>query len=156
MSDVVADSSVVAKWVIPEPDSAQAHRLYSEVVASGGRLIVLDIALVEVANALWKRQHRGLAMSSETDRLLDDLLTLSVHVEPALTRLRRAVQIAQTFDLAVYDALFIALAEELGLPGVTADEPLRRKVNPALPQIVLLRDWPPPPPTAPPPAPRTS
>lgn len=86
MSDVVADSSVVAKWVIPKPDSVQAHRLYSEVVASGGRLIVLDIALVEVANALWKRQHRGLAMSSETDRLLDDLLTLSVHVEPALPR----------------------------------------------------------------------
>ena len=30
MSDTVVDSSVVAKWILPEPDSAQAKRLIAE------------------------------------------------------------------------------------------------------------------------------
>ena len=50
MSDTVVDSSVVAKWVMPEPDSDQAQRLISEVALKGARLIILDLALAEVAS----------------------------------------------------------------------------------------------------------
>jgi hypothetical protein len=66
MSDTVVDSSVVAKWVLPEPDSAHAERLIAEVALKGERLIVLDLAFVEVTNAIWKRHHRGLATLDET------------------------------------------------------------------------------------------
>lgn len=59
MPDTVVDSSVAAKWILPEPDSAQADRLIVEAVRSGERLIVLDTALIEVANAIRKRQYRG-------------------------------------------------------------------------------------------------
>ena len=142
MSDVVVDSSVVAKWFLPEPDSALADRLIAEVPPRGDRLVVLDLALVEVANAIWKQQHRGLTTPLETQQSLDDLLAVPVHVEPAIPRLRRALEIAQAYGRAVYDALFVALAEELGLTGVTADEPLHRAVHADFPQIVLLRDWP--------------
>ena len=49
MSDTVVDSSVAAKWVLPEPDSAHAKRLIAEVALKGERLIVLDLAFVEVS-----------------------------------------------------------------------------------------------------------
>lgn len=55
MSDTIVDSSVVTKWILPEADSAQAQRLISEVALKGERLIVLDLAFVEVTNAIWKR-----------------------------------------------------------------------------------------------------
>ena len=42
----------------------------------------------------------------------------------------------------MYDALFVALAVELNLPGLTADEPLHGAVRGKYPGIVLLRDWP--------------
>ena len=66
MSDTVVDSSVVAKWILPEPDSAHAERLIAEVALKGERLIVLDLAFVEVTNAIWKLHHRGLATLDET------------------------------------------------------------------------------------------
>jgi predicted nucleic acid-binding protein len=34
MSDTVVDSSAVAKWILPEPDSGQAQRLISEMMPS--------------------------------------------------------------------------------------------------------------------------
>ena len=36
----VVDSSVVAKWILPEGDSVQAKRLIAQVVLKGERLIV--------------------------------------------------------------------------------------------------------------------
>jgi predicted nucleic acid-binding protein len=140
MSDTVVDSSVVAKWILPESDSAQAQRLIAEVALKGERLIALDLALVEVTNAIWKRCHRKLATLDDTRQALDDLLQMPVHVEPAARLLKPALDIAAKYDRAVYDALFVALCQDLGLRGVTADEPLYNVVHPDFPQVILLRD----------------
>ena len=140
MSDVVVDSSVVAKWIIAEPDSPQAQRLISEVALKGDRLIVLDLAFVEVANAIWKLHHRGLATLDETRQFLDKLLRIPVHVQPANRLLKPALEIAAKHHRAVYDALFVALCQDLGLQGVTADEPLHNVVHSDFPQVILLRN----------------
>jgi len=141
MSDTVVDSSVMAKWILPEPDSPHAGRLIDEVALKGERLIVLDLAFVEVANAVWKRHHRGLATLDDTRASLDDLLQSPVHVEPAHRLLKPPLEIAAKYHRAVYDALFVALCQDLGLKGVTADEPLHNVVHADFPQVILLRNW---------------
>jgi predicted nucleic acid-binding protein len=141
MSDVVIDSSVAAKWVLDEPDSDQADRLMLDAATAGHRLIVLDLALVEIANAIWKRYHRKLCTASEASAQLESLFQIPLHIEPALPRLPRGSAIAQNYGRSVYDALFVALAEELNLPGVTADEPLQKAVCSDFPTIRLLKDW---------------
>ena len=141
MSDIVVDSSVVAKWILAEPDSAQADRLVVEAALKGERLIVLDLAFVEVANAAWKLHHRGLATLDQTRLFLDTLLRIPVHVEPANRLLKPALEIAAKYHRAVYDALFVALCQDLGLQGVTADEPLYNATHADFPQIILLRNW---------------
>jgi predicted nucleic acid-binding protein len=141
LSDLVVDSSVVAKWVLLEADSADAQLLLAETATHGGLLVVLDLALVEVANAIWKRQLRKLVSTDEARRLLDVLLRLPVQIEPAGALLPQALDIACRHGRAVYDALFVALAEKKGLQGVTADEPLYNIVHSEFPQIMLLRHW---------------
>jgi predicted nucleic acid-binding protein len=59
MSDTVVDSSVVAKGILPEPDSAQAKRLIAEVALKGERLIVLDLAFVEVTDSIVPKKSRS-------------------------------------------------------------------------------------------------
>lgn len=140
MSDCVVDSSVVAKWVLPEVDSEQAQRLLTDAAATGDRLIVLDLAFPEVANAIWKHHHRGLVTNDEARRLLEALLRVPVHVEPAARLIPAAFQIATRYDRSVYDALFVALAQDKALRAVTADEPLHAAVRTDCPQVVLLRD----------------
>jgi predicted nucleic acid-binding protein len=138
MSDTVVDSSVAAKWVLPEPDSDHAERLIIEVAQKGESLIVLDLAFVEVANAIWKRYHRGLATLDEARQFLDKFVRSPVHVEPANRLLKPALEIAIKYRRTVYDALFVALCQDLGLQGVTADEPLFNVIHPDFPQIILL------------------
>jgi predicted nucleic acid-binding protein len=140
MSDLVVDSSVVAKWILPEADSAQAQRLITQAAAPGQRLIVLDLVFPEVANAIWKRHRQRLITLAEASDFLGALARLPVHVEPAARLLDSALQIAVKYDRAVYDALFVALAKDRGVRGVTADEPLFNTTHTDFPEIVLLRD----------------
>jgi predicted nucleic acid-binding protein len=141
MSDLVVDSSVVAKWVLPEADSPKAQQLITQTAATGGRLIVLDLAFPEVANAIWKRQRRTLITLDEARRFLNALTKIPVRVEPAARVLGSAFEIAARYDRSVYDALFAALTQELALRGVTADEPLANALHSDFPQVVLLRDF---------------
>jgi predicted nucleic acid-binding protein len=140
-SDVVVDSCVAAKWVIPESDSAQAVRVRNEVPAQGGRLVSLDLAFNEVGNAIWKRFHRGLISTVETAKAMDDFLAIPLQLEASQPLLKRALEIAMQFDRAFYDAAFVALVEHLGVQGVTSDEPLFKAVHTTYPDIILLRDW---------------
>ena len=141
MSDVVVDSSVVAKWLLPEADSKQAQRFFTDVVGRDEELLVLDLAFVETGNAIWKQQRRGMITLTDAHQFLAKLLALSVQIHPANALLQPAFEIAVKYDRAIYDALFVALVQELQLPGVTADEPLWRAVHADFPNIVLLRDW---------------
>jgi predicted nucleic acid-binding protein len=110
-------------------------------VGRGEELLVLDLAFVEVANAIWKQQCQGLITLADARQFVGKLLAISVQIHPAIALLRPAFEIAVKYDLAIYDALFVALAQESQLPGVTADEPLWRAVHMDFPNIILLRDW---------------
>jgi predicted nucleic acid-binding protein len=142
MSEIAVDSSVVAKWILPEADSAHAQRLTTEVPAAGGRLIVLDLILPEVGNAIWKQHRQKIITLDEARKCLALLARSPVHFEPAARFLDQAFEIAVKYNCAVYDALFVALAQDLGLKGVTADGPLYNTIHADFPQVVLLCDWP--------------
>ena len=142
MSDVVVDSSVIAKWFVPEPDSAQARRVITDTAAAGGRLVVLDLILIEVANVIWKKHRQKLITLAEAKGSLADLMHSPVHLEPAARLLDQAFAIAIKYDRAVYDALFVALVQDLGVKGVTADEPLYKATHADFPLVLRLRDWP--------------
>jgi predicted nucleic acid-binding protein len=55
--------------------------------------------------------------------------------------LEPALEIAMKYDRSIYDALFVALAHDLKLPGITSDEPLHHAVATDFPSVVLLRNW---------------
>ncbi len=141
-SDVVVDSSVAVKWLLTEADTPEALQVFDRTTDAGGRLVVLDLAIVEITNAVWKRHHRRQLTRFQADERLNALAGWPVEVRPARPLLRPAFAIAADYDRSVYDALFVALAADLGVTGVTADEPLHGAVRARHPNVVLLRDWP--------------
>jgi predicted nucleic acid-binding protein len=141
MNNAVVDSSVVVKWVLAEDDSEQAERFLDDIVGRSGQLLVLDLALIETANAIWKRHHRGLINLPIARQYVRDLLTCPLQLNSSVELLDSAMQIAAKHGCTIYDALFVALAADLQLPGVTADEPLWQAVHADYPNIMLLKNW---------------
>ena len=135
--------SALAKWVLPEDDSDRVLQLAADAAVAGGQLIVLDLALIEVTNAVWKRVYRKLITPLEAQKFIDDLTVLPVAIAESKPLLKSAYQLAVKYRIAVYDAIFVALTIDLSQSGVTTDEPLVNAVKADYPQIHLLRNWPP-------------
>jgi len=117
----VVDTSVVMQRLIVEVNTPQVRRLFAEMT-QGTTLVVPEFCLLECANVLWKQvRFQGMPQST-AERLLTDLLALPLQIMPANRFMPRALQIGLTNQLAIYDSLYIALAEGLGCPLITVDQ----------------------------------
>src|SRR4051812_25291685 len=136
MDGIVVDSSVVAKWVLSEPDEDKAESLL-DAERSGTKLVVLDLAFTEVASAIWK-QHRLRRMShDDAMAVLHDLFECALTIEQGISLVPSSLEIAMKYNRSVYDALFVALVSKTGFVRVTADVPLYNAVHSHFPSIVL-------------------
>jgi predicted nucleic acid-binding protein len=117
----VVDSSVAYKWLQPlgEDHVVEAIDLLRQHLAGAVILVAPSVFSIEVANALrWKRR----LSSSEVVELISDLETFDVRLfDVTYQRLTMAIDLAYRHNLAIYDALFLQLAEELDCPLITAD-----------------------------------
>lgn len=117
----VVDASVAAKWLAPELDSPQAEALLTE------DLIVPDLLYAEVGNILWKKQLRG-EMDGATALVgARWLLQVPLQVHSSESLLADALAMALHLQHPAYDCFYLALAQRVGAPLVTADRRLHAR-----------------------------
>ena len=136
----VLDSSVVIKWFrVSEPLHEQALILRSAYADGVLDLAVPDLLVYEIANALRYKTDLTIA---EVCSAVQSLLDMDVAVIPVSAQLvQRAVQLARTYDVTVYDAVFVACTEHLTATLVTADQALLRDLG-GHPSVICLGDIP--------------
>lgn len=113
------DTSVAVKWFLPEEDSVRAINLQESHVRDEVQLYAPDILLMELANAL---RYSPLTSAEEIPQALELLSELNITtIEFELEILFSAVTLSLENNLAIYDSYFLALAQALELPLITAD-----------------------------------
>ena len=137
--EYLVDTSVAVKWVVErdEANVLQARQLLLAYDRRSCSLVVPDLLFIEFANALTIGHRRDAALVRQAIRFLRDLgLRLASLRREALDR---AVDLAASRRVTVYDSYFLALAEDLGMTLVTADEVFLHRIGPH-PSVVALRD----------------
>jgi len=122
MALAVVDASVVAKWFLQEENTLSARRLREDFLEGSLRLRVPSLLPFEVLNALKYNPNfpsRGLLAAS---RALDAAGLPTVPLFGGYAE--RTVAIASRFDLTIYDAAYVALADIADCTLYTADEQL--------------------------------
>jgi len=117
---IVVDASVLAPALGDDgPDGDRARERLR-----GQRLVAPQLIDLEVAS-VWRRQVAAGAMDvRRADLALDDLVSMPMRRAPHSALLRRCWQLRD--NLTMYDIAYIALAEALGAPLLTADRRLGR------------------------------
>lgn len=138
----VLDSSVALKWVLPEADSAKAIRLRDDYNASIHDLFAPDIFIPETANGLAAAERQGRIKTGEAVIFFHDIVRNSPAIRTTQPLLIRAMEISLSTRQAVYDCIYLALAEGEGCELITADDQLVRKLRPLFPFMVRLADIP--------------
>jgi predicted nucleic acid-binding protein len=110
------DSSALIKYFTREDGWERVRELILEGV------ITLDMAVKEVANALWRRILQGEMGYEIALKIVKDLAVgRAIPLEGEDKYVDKAFEIAVKSRVTVYDAMFIVLARELNLELVTSD-----------------------------------
>ena len=123
----VVDASVGIKLFLTEALSGHAEALFAHLAADPpGQLSVPDLFYIECANILWKHTRRSGYPVDQARSALTDLGQLALRRVPTSELADQALAIAIQTGLTAYDACYVALAQQLAVPFVTADEKLAR------------------------------
>ncbi len=123
---LVVDASVAIKWYVPEPGSTAAQ----SILESNRLLVAPDLLVAEIGDILWKRVRRGMTARSDAEIIAQAFLGESrVTLVSSTVLMFRALDIANTYGLTVYDALYVSLAVRDDLIVVTADERLANRLT---------------------------
>src|SRR5208337_4797778 len=135
----VLDSSVALKWVLPEADSVKAIRLRDEYSNGLHELLAPDIFPSEIANGLVSAERQKRIRTGESAIFLNDILSAAPSLHQSSPLLIRAMEVAISTKQAVYDCIYLALAEAVvGCEWVTADDQFARRLRTSYPFIVSL------------------
>ena len=118
---IVLDASILVSLV---GDDGEAGRHARSILAEQVDASIPDLADVETMSALRRRWLAGVLDSVRFESAIEYLTELPVMRYPALPLLPRIFALKE--NLTPYDATYVALAEALNCPLVTADARLSR------------------------------
>ena len=120
MAGLVVDTSVVVKWYLPEQDHEPARELRDAYLEGEFDLIAPALLPFETINAL---RYSGHFDTEQLDAAAQSLSEYGIDLIP-FREVGAVTKIATALDITVYDAAYVALAEQFETTGYTADETL--------------------------------
>jgi len=142
MGKIVVDSSVVIKWFVPEPLSAESRRVLDGYQSGSFMLIAPDLLAAEIGNIVWKKyRFQGLA-KADAEQIITSFREVDIEFTPAAELLSEALRIAMIHERTVYDSLYIALSERENCDYITADKRLVNEMSKSFPKTVWVSNWP--------------
>jgi predicted nucleic acid-binding protein len=121
MTDYIVDASIVIQRLIHEAYTPNVIALFKQI-QSTARLYVPEFCFLECVNVLWKHVRFQGMPQAQAEQLVKDLIGLSLQVMPATGLYARALQVGLKHELAIYDSVYITLAELLRFPLITVDQ----------------------------------
>lgn len=127
--DCVVDASVGIKLFIDESLSDAAHALFSRLADDAQvRFFVPDLFYIECTNILWKYHLRYGLSADDASGAIAHLEQLRLQSVPTAHLMMDVLAIAVRYEITAYDAAYVALAQRLAVPLITADQALVRKL----------------------------
>lgn len=139
---IVLDASVAVKWYLQDEDlSADAATIRDDLAAARITVVVPDHFRVEVGNAIRNALRPNRLTVETARRAMTTLATLPVYPVPLDDLIVPAFDAAVHYDCALYDALYLSLAERLSCSFVHADRRLHNTLAGRLAHEVWVEDY---------------
>lgn len=129
-TNIILDSSVIAKWFFPSEEDSEIALKIRDLYLSKAISISVPILIYYEVNNLIRSAVKSLRIN---ERLVKDaysgFLNLELVAYSSKELMELALEKAISLDISSYDASYLALAEYLKVPLITADQKLIDKAK---------------------------
>jgi len=143
---LVVDASVAAKWLLEDEEYADIAALLLRHFAAGRtELVAPGHIRYEVASAVAvaARGKPPRINPEKGQRSVERFLALGLRIEDDDALILEAYPLVYQYDCALYDAIYLALAQRLALPLLTADRRLYQRIR-HFPNVLWIGNYSPP------------
>jgi predicted nucleic acid-binding protein len=141
--DCVVDASVGIKLSVIEPLSDRADSLFGHLADNPpSRLYVPGLFFIECTNILWQYVSRFGYDGEAARQDVGDLSALPLGAVSTSALAEPALELSLAYGGTAYDSAYVALADRLSLPLVTADEELVKRFENSAIDVRSLAAWP--------------
>lgn len=116
-------------FYLPEAGREEALGVLAAVERNAVQLLAPSTIQPELFNALWQQHRRGLLASREVSEFWQSFSFTSIDLYAVDDLMPRAAEFVLETAIIVYDALFLALAEDANAIFITADSKLLRSIE---------------------------
>jgi predicted nucleic acid-binding protein len=135
----IIDASVALKWFYREKESEveQAFKLREDYRRRRVDLYAPDLLVYELSNVLRYKQDLE---ESYIEDAIDSIYEMRMLKPATQETLRQAIRIALQYNASVYDAVYLAFAEEHRTWLITADRQFYLKVK-QIPLVIFVTEY---------------
>ena len=141
MKQAVIDASVVLKWYLAdEQHGEKALGLLNKYISNELHILAPSLLEYEVINALVIARKRGRIEEETLLSAIDGFLGLGIELKNLSMFSTRVLHFCKVHNRSAYDASYLALAEEDGIPLITSDRVMYNAVQTDLQWVKYLGD----------------
>lgn len=138
-TNIIVDSSVIIKWLLPDEEDSIAMQIKRDFASNTLMISIPYLTYYEVGNVLKIAVRRERISEKKAKELYNAFVDLEFIVYATKELFTIALNRSVELDISTYDASYIALAEYLRVPFITADRKLLNKISSKF--IVDLRHY---------------
>lgn len=139
---VVIDSSVALKWWLDDEEFVdEARSLLKEIITGEIELIVPELWFYEITNGINTAVKRERITKEMAKDFIEELKAVTVTLIPAVNHLTKVYEEASKYNYAIYDMVYMVIAENENIPLLIADDKFIETVKNDKTFVVHLSDY---------------